>query len=420
MFDNTFISVKGRAAGNLFSLREANDETRELLGYALEEKVIERTPLKDVEASMLFTYMHRRFGLGNLGGDDYKDLGAGWMISTPREDLCLVVRPSFNGPGFSFIPMIVTEGRDRAALEDIAGERLQAMVEAYERTLIDLLRPVCERDLDFNVLGEIDDEKNTLPQWLEVPEDDEDYDYDRLPRYHETCGLPMPDGIFGGKDWQRLLGILRHMGDGDIPRGMEALVRETGERAIEAARSARTELLPIVAAGFYLAQLDDAADLGARIGVPQGEDPRVTEFFRAAYGHGLPAAPSEWFMGLTEGAILEAADLVDAFGVGTYQMRKAVKEVSDTQRYTREWGRFLAITGGEFEFDLVPDEKWITTQSVDVFRRNLAASGEIALSEWAEELAQDKDGTLALWKVLMALHSQKAAAANPPESTLES
>jgi hypothetical protein len=68
----------------------------------------------------------------------------------------------------------------------------------------------------------------------------------------------------------------------------------------------------------------------------------------------------------------------------------------------------------------VPDEKWITTQSVDVFRRNLAASGEIALSEWAEELAQDKDGTLALWKVLMALHSQKAAAANPAEIAPES
>jgi hypothetical protein len=125
-------------------------------------------------------------------------------------------------------------------------------------------------------------------------------------------------------------------------------------------------------------------------------------------------------MGLTEGAILEAADLVDAFGVGTYQMRKAVKEVSDTQRYTREWARFVEITGGDFEFDLVPDEKWITTQSVDVFRRNLAASGEIALSEWAEELAQDKDGTFALWKVLLALHSQKAAAANPAEIAPES
>ncbi len=419
MFDKGFISEKIRATGNLFSLREANDETRELLGYALEEKVIERTPLKDVEASMLFTYMHRRFGLGNLGGDDYKDLGAGWMISTPREDLCLVVRPSFNGPGFSFIPMIVTEGRDRSALADVVGERLQSMIEAYERTLLDLLRPVCERDTDFNVFGEIDDEKNVIPDWA-LADDDDDEAYDRLPRYHKTCGLPMPDGVFGGKDWQRLLGVLRHMGDGDIPRGMEALVRETQDKAIETVRTADADILPLVAAGFYLARLDDAADLAARIGVPQGEDPRVTEFFRTAYGHGLSAAPSEWFMGLTEGAISEAADLVDAFGIGTYQMRKAVKEVSATQRYFREWGRFVEITGGEFELDLVPDDKWISTDSVETFRRNLAASASSALTEWAEELAQDKEGTLALWKVLMALHGQKVAATNSSDVIPES
>ncbi len=415
MFDRNFIASKfTRNGGWLYSLREANDETREVVGYALEDKVLERTPLKDAEVSMLFTYMHRRFGLPSLGGDDYKDLSAGWLITTPMDDLALIVSPSFAGMGFSFRPVVSLPAKGRDGLQEITGERLQAMVSAYERTLLDFLRPVIQRDMDFNVLGEISD-KNPVPDWHGGEDDDV---YDRLPRYHETCGLPMPDGIFGNKDWQQLLALLGRMGGGDIAKGMEVFVLEAEERAFENARKARPEILPIIAAGFFLAGIDNAREKISALGV-DAEDKRVGEFVRGAYGNGGDAPPSDWFMSVTEADIRESVELVSAFGVGTHYMTKGVENIAREQRYTIEWARFVEISDREFDEDLIPDVQYITGAAVEEWRRNVAASGDTRLSEWAEELAGDVTGRQTLARILSVLHFEKVKAARDAEKALQ-
>lgn len=413
MFDKNFIASRfTRNGGWLHSLREANDETREVVGYALEDKVLERTPLKDAEVSMLFTYMHRRFGLPSLGGDDYKDLSAGWLITTPMEDLALIVSPSFAGMGFSFMPVVSMPGKARDGLQEITGERLQAMTSAYERTLLDFLRPVIQRDMDFNVMGEISDE-NPVPDWHAEDEEDDDA-CERLPRYHETCGLPMPDGVFGNKDWQQLLALLGRMGGGDIARGMEVFVLEAEERALENARKARPEIIPIIAAGFFLAGIGNAREKISMLGV-DAEDKRVGEFVRGANGNGGDAKPSDWLMSVTEGDIRESAELVSAFGVGTHYMTKGIENIARAQRYTIEWARFVDISGREFDEDLIPDVQYITGAAVEVWRRNVAAAGDTRLSEWAEGLADDTIGRQTLARILSVLHSEKVKAARNAE-----
>lgn len=407
MLDRNFIAARyTRSGGWLHSLREANSETHDVVGYALEDNILNGTPLKDVETPMLFTYMHRRFGLPSLGGDDYKDLSAAWILTTPVEDLALIVSPSFSGPGFSFRPVIVMQQEGRAGLQDITGERLAAMTRAYERTLLDLLRPIIQRDMDFNALGEITDE-NPVPDWAES--DDED-DYDRLPRYHETCGLPMPDGVFGSRHWERVLTLFHSAGNGNYAAGMAAFVQDAEKRAREHVAGAREGILPIIAAGFHLARIDDAQDKVADLGL-EADDPRIAEFCRASYGHGSEGKPSEWLMRVSRADILDAAEYVSAFGVGTHHLKKAVDKVERLQRQHVEWARFMEISGGEFDEDLIPDVQFITGDAVEEWRRNLAQSGDLALSEWAEHASADPNGYQAVAHVLSRLHFVKADAA---------
>lgn len=406
MKDRTFIATRyKRNGGWLHSLREANAESREVVGYALEDKILEATPLKDVETAMLFTYMHRRFGLPDIGGDDYKDLSAGWLISTPVEDLALIVRPSFAGSGFCFMPVISLSDEGKAGLQDVVGPRLLAMAGAYERTLLDLLRPVIQRDMDFNVLGEISDD-NPVPEWAEPVDDD---DYDRLPRYHETCGLPMPDGVFGNRHWSQMLALLHRMGGGDYAEGMALFVAEAEKRALDSISEVRRELLPIIAAGFHLAHAADAKEKVLAIGVDNA-DPRIAEFCKASYGHGFEGKPSDWIMAITEEDIQEAAGHVAAFGLGTHDLKKAADRLARSQRQHVEWARFMAVSGGEFDETLIPDVQWITDAAVEQWRRNLAESGTPAVSDWAEQACSDRIGFQAVAAILSQLHYQKVAA----------
>lgn len=407
MFDKGFIATRHtRSGGWLHSLREANHETRKVVGNALEDKVLDATPLKDVETSMLFTYMHRRFGLPDLGGDEYKDLSAGWILTTPVDDLALIVSPSFSGAGFSFRPVVCLPGEGKSDLAEIAGERLLSMAQAYERTLLDLLRPVIQRDMDFNVLGEITDE-NPVPEWAESGDEE---DYDRLPRFHDTCGIPMPDGVFGNKHWEQTLALLHRMGDGDYSLGMAAFVADAEQKALTALEGARPDLVPIVAAGFHLARVSDVTTKVATLGIKDG-DPMVVEFCRASYGNGFDGKPSEWIMGVTGDDILEAAEYVAAFGIGTHHLKKAVGHLARSQRQHVEWTRFLAISGGEFDENLIPDVQWITGETVEQWRRNLADSGDPAVSDWAEKACADEIGYQTVAHILSRLHSLKLAEA---------
>jgi len=404
MLDPKFVSVKTQVPGRLRGLADINEEARAAFGNALEDSVLERTPLSKVETSMLFTYMHRRFGLGNIAGDDYKDLGSGWLISTPRDDLFLLVNPSFSGPHFSFTPYVLDKDRSLDLHDSVRGELLESMMDAYERTLLDLLRPVCQRDHDFNVLGEIDEEDNCTPEWAGEGEDD---DREDLPRYHPTCGTPMPDGLFGGKDWQRLLGILRLQGDGDIPNGLRNMIAQAEEAAMHSVHNADRELFPIIAAGMRLADYEWAEKVLPSLGLDDSEQARVNEFIQIGYGNGLMNTPSAWALTLTEEQVRTSIRLVAGLGVSTFQMEKAMKNIVRAQLFTREWERFGVLCGGEFELDHIPDDMFPTETTVEGFRRNVAAAGLVTIAEWAEELASTENGRAALWTVVAQLWNRK-------------
>lgn len=76
-------------------------------GYSLDDAVLGGTPLKKCQWATLFAYMHRRFGPPHIGGDDYKDLSASWMLTTPDCEVFVRVNPSLSGPGFSFSPYLL-------------------------------------------------------------------------------------------------------------------------------------------------------------------------------------------------------------------------------------------------------------------------------------------------------------------------
>ncbi|TAM95238.1 MAG: hypothetical protein EPN45_23160, partial [Rhizobiaceae bacterium] len=231
--DPTFISTTvDRWGGRLVECRDLWD------GYSLHDAVLDSTPLKKCQWATLFAYMHRRFGLPHMGGDDYKDLSASWMLTTPDREVFVRVNPSLSGPGFSLAPYLLmprdtTNRVHRASELNLPTERVAAIRKAYRTALLDLLRPVCVRDSDINALGVLGD--SALDQALMETDEDEASDAYKL-RFHPSCGYSMPLGLFGGNDWPILCSLIRHLGDGDMEAGrakaLEVLQRDVyGEAA---------------------------------------------------------------------------------------------------------------------------------------------------------------------------------------------
>lgn len=195
------------------------------LGHA----VIDGSPLRDCDWATLFAYMHRRFGPPHLAGDDYKDLSAAWLLTTPDPELFVAVRPSLSGPAFSF-----TAHTSAAATPDwragdrmgLTEERVSALAAAYRATLVDLMRPVCVRDQQFNALGQVKDRSELMA--YDAAAGEAIYGA----KYHPSCGYPMPAGLFGGDDWAALCRIVSHAGDGNYALGKQRLLAELQEERL--------------------------------------------------------------------------------------------------------------------------------------------------------------------------------------------
>lgn len=135
---------------------------------------------EQVDCGALTAYCLRRFGLPNTGSDPYKDL-ASWLVSTPRDDVLLMISPHPNKkPMFSFRPFLAREtSRALNHYEDIVGRRLRSRdlstwsdgdplkgcAEAVIATLRDLKRAVAVRDQDIGPSGllkeSFDDERSS-------------------------------------------------------------------------------------------------------------------------------------------------------------------------------------------------------------------------------------------------------------------
>lgn len=211
-------------------------------GYALEDPVLESTPLKDVDWSTLFAYLHRRFGPPHMGGDDYKDLSAGWMLTTPDDRVFVLVSPSLSGPGFSFSPYYLKSQEESPALRSLVlpSERIEVVKAAFRSTLLDLLRPVGVRDHLINAMGELGDSESdqALQDCEEGNVDGSPYIVER----HPSCGYPMPSGLFGGKEWATLCTVIRELGKGDMQAGRAVAIEQLQRPVFDEAAKQSTEV----------------------------------------------------------------------------------------------------------------------------------------------------------------------------------
>lgn len=211
-------------------------DNTEIKDLELRDLVLETTALQSVEWAPLFAYMHRRFGHPNMGGDDYKDLSASWMLTTNDPTVFVKVSPSLCGSIFSFgiyfDPNLKDGENINLAAFNLTEEKKSDIRNAYRSTLLDLLRPVCVRDVKINALGELGD-SDFDTALKNVNEDTDQYDYEV--QYHYSSGCPMPPGIFGDKEWKTLCNILNYMGDGDIVAGRKSILSRLQDEAFKEA-----------------------------------------------------------------------------------------------------------------------------------------------------------------------------------------
>lgn len=220
--DTPVAGFRAETSAAPFTLLPARQVARDAFGYALEDKVLEDTPLRAVDWAYLHAYMTRRFGPPHLGTPG-KVLSGAWMLTTPDPDTFVEVRPTVGAPGFSFVPLM--RGEEDAMGVRLPAERQAMAAAAYRATLIDLLRPVRTDDPAINALGEADLYDPALGA------DEEGYNPLRV-ESHPSTGYATPLGVNDGKTWQELWGLIALIGDGDAIAGRDALLDILYERTV--------------------------------------------------------------------------------------------------------------------------------------------------------------------------------------------
>lgn len=225
---------------------------------SFEDAVLSSTPLKSVQWAPLFAYMHRRFGPPHVPADEYKDLSAGWMLTSKDPNLFVSVSPSLSGAGFSLAPYYKSSEAEMPPFEEmqITPEHAEIAKEAYRVTLLDLLRPVCVRDNHINAMGKVDHNTKSGNKLLEYNEDEDEQVYaaDR----HPSSGCAMPSGLFGGKEWGALCSMVNQLGNGDAQAGRTALIGIVREHLLQ---EIATSVPPIVKQTMLLFSEHDERDI---------------------------------------------------------------------------------------------------------------------------------------------------------------
>jgi hypothetical protein len=137
------------------------------------------TTIPNITYANLQVYMNRRFGLPTHEGDPNKSLVGGWMLDTLRERVFMKVEPSISGIEFSIrfygTPDLAKEldiakraidyTSDPAQQEEPTQRylmRLAPLTRAARMSMLDLLRPTSQHNINFNVLGPVDDADNFM------------------------------------------------------------------------------------------------------------------------------------------------------------------------------------------------------------------------------------------------------------------
>jgi len=318
-------------------------------GSALKDSVLNKTPMKKAKWATLFAYMHRRFGPPHIGGDDYKDLSAGWILTTPDADVFVEVSPSLSGTGFSFTPYLSFESPEDDRIYsagDLAlpQERVESVKNAYRDTLIDLLRPVCVRDHSINALGEIDDDNELLA----YDEDKDESTYEI--RFHPSSGYPMPPGLFGGEDWATMCTLILNMGNGDMAAGRSAVISLLQQQVINDASKATWPVQRLMLMGAW----KDRSNLAQRLGLDSAAIERFEAEIAALHAND---EPRDWSIvdEMTPEVVNAAVGYLKRLGFGACHLPDRVKQYRFDKMCNDAWNDLVEVVKDDFPADLLPE-----------------------------------------------------------------
>lgn len=397
--DPNFVSTTvDQWGGTLVECRDLWD------GYSLDDAVLDSTPLKKCRWPTLFAYMHRRFGPPHIGGDDYKDLSASWMLTTPDCEVFVRVNPSLSGPGFSFSPYLVmprdaTKRAHRASELNLPADRVVAVRKAYRTTLLDLLRPVCVRDHHINALGQLGD--SALDQALvECDDDDESNAYEL--RFHPSCGYAMPLGLFGGNEWPILCSLIRHLGDGDLEAGrvkaLQVLQRDVYAEAAGAGWQVHRLML--------LGARNQREAVAAGLGLGADDVARFDDELRALYDRENPNRSIVDEM--TDAAVDSASDFLHRLGLLDAELDETVRGMRRDKAVSEAWAELVVIANDTFPDDVaLPAEPYSMDGELPVqLKAALNGIGRTDLADWVDKTVARPQGLQALADITFHLSSQ--------------
>lgn len=186
------------------------------------------TPIfgKKLDYGHLFAYLFRRFGYPNRGWDDYKDHSC-YMLTTPREDVMVSVRPyvgSNTDLHFSIVASAeamqgygeLYRRKDRPKTWQELDEPFRSMCEAADMAGRDLLTPVYVRDCAINAAGYLTDDESAM--------------FESSADFAISTGYP--SGYLGNINPELMSKIhktVHRLGNGDIAAGMKAILKLAGE-----------------------------------------------------------------------------------------------------------------------------------------------------------------------------------------------
>ncbi len=371
-------------------------------GYALGCPVLESTPLQEVDWATLFAYMHRRFGPPHSGGDPYKDLGAAWILRTPDPQLFVQVCPSISGAGFSFTPLLsVPEAAKLRNIEEleVPEERITGIQEAFRTTLLDLLRPVGVRDQWINALGELDlgDADAALAPYKV--------------RYHASAGYCVPVGMFGGKEWPVLCGIIRELGAGDF-----ALGRQTAIARLQLPVLSELALAPWPVRRMVLLGYASHSAIAADLSLERGDLLRFEEERAALARRPLPGFVDE----MSEEPLRAAVKFLDRLGIQNHGLARTARQLRKQRACEEAWTELVAIASNDFPDASLPPSPWTLGIRLPAeLKERLQKLGREDLVTWVDRVVARTEGLQAMEQIVCHLHRQ-ASHQHPPSDSAKS
>tara|TARA_A200000159_G_scaffold108482_1_gene101315 strand:- start:777 stop:2048 length:1272 start_codon:yes stop_codon:yes gene_type:complete len=403
-----FTSELANPEGFCISLRETNANKH--FGYALEDVILNETPLAKVHYADLFTYMHRRFGLPNMPGNPYKDLSAPWFLTTPHDDVFLKVSPSVSGVGYCFNPYILVED-EFLSRDKIDESNIPEYIAAYKDTLNDLLRPVCVRDSYINALGKLDYDSPYMEYIEESDEHEGGHVY--VVKHAESSGCCDPFRLFGSDDYFDLNIIFDALGAGDAKTGIKQGVKALQEKIIIRI-SAESEDVVVTILAWLLFLSDEKATLVASqiLGLFDKKTSEALHNKATLLAESLKGGSEFDFYRLREESVTKAARLLSIIGFEN-NLKDTLENAHQNQRY-KHYSAELNLILGNLE-DSEENQKIIpTVDEDDMFFQNvnkdwLAAldpTNHAALIDWYNKVASTPNGVEYVLHILLDWHER--------------